>query len=239
MMAGTGPRAYPGSMPGARNSLVQWVQEPRDQGEIVRQYTKVDHRLERQDNIPGLIVDRLLQVAMSEPRGRGSSDRAPGDRDVAVPQQPSLSRPAMSWWRRAARVDRSGHRPRRVAEWLVKADNPCVYRGEAGRDPESVGGTGSARSSCSHVPGVGGERGPLNFPTTHRALRHRPRIQGRRRPPRIGEPCPLYAAVAVAAPLGEDRMGRSRPGAVALQDYGIPCGSMAAGSGCDRATRHL
>jgi acetolactate synthase I/II/III large subunit len=34
--AGTGPRAYPGSMLGARNRPVQWVQEPRDQGEIVR-----------------------------------------------------------------------------------------------------------------------------------------------------------------------------------------------------------
>ena len=43
--AGTGPRAYPGSMAGARNSAVQWVQEPRDQGAILRQYTKIDHRL--------------------------------------------------------------------------------------------------------------------------------------------------------------------------------------------------
>src|ERR1041384_4290374 len=66
--AGTGPRAYPGSMPGARDSAVQWVQEPRDQGEIVRQYTKLDHRMEHQDN-PGLMVSRLLQVAMSEPKG--------------------------------------------------------------------------------------------------------------------------------------------------------------------------
>jgi acetolactate synthase-1/2/3 large subunit len=68
MTAGTGPRAYPGSMMGARNRPVQWVQEPRDQGEIIRQYTKLDHRLEHQDN-PGLMVSRMLQVAMSEPQG--------------------------------------------------------------------------------------------------------------------------------------------------------------------------
>ena len=67
MMAGTGPRAFPDSMRGARGSGVQWVQEPRDQGEIVRQYTKMDHRMEHQDN-PGLMISRLLQVAMSEPR---------------------------------------------------------------------------------------------------------------------------------------------------------------------------
>src|SRR3984893_5512651 len=68
MTAGTGPRAFPDSMRGAREGNVQWIQEPRDQGEIVRQYTKIDHRLEHQDN-PGLMVSRLLQVAMSEPRG--------------------------------------------------------------------------------------------------------------------------------------------------------------------------
>ena len=44
--AGAGPRAYPGSMRGARSNSVQWVQEPRDQGEIVRQYTKIDFRLD-------------------------------------------------------------------------------------------------------------------------------------------------------------------------------------------------
>src|SRR5262249_8071404 len=46
--AGTAPRAYPGSMPGARDSSVQWVQEPREQAEILRQYTKMDHRMEWQ-----------------------------------------------------------------------------------------------------------------------------------------------------------------------------------------------
>src|SRR5687768_12471256 len=66
--AGNAPRAYPGTMPGARDGSVQWVQEPRDQGEILRQYTKLDHRMEYQDN-PGLMVSRLLQVATSEAKG--------------------------------------------------------------------------------------------------------------------------------------------------------------------------
>jgi acetolactate synthase-1/2/3 large subunit len=76
MTAGTGPRAFPGSMRGARGHIVQWVQEPRDQGEIVRQYTKLDHRLEHQDN-PGLLISRPLQVAMSEPRGSLAGLRGP------------------------------------------------------------------------------------------------------------------------------------------------------------------
>src|SRR5207248_415713 len=71
MTSGTGPRAYQGSMPGARDNAIQWVQEPRDQGEIVRQYTKADHRLEHQDN-PGLMVSRLLQIPVSDNRSANS-----------------------------------------------------------------------------------------------------------------------------------------------------------------------
>src|SRR5205823_12354683 len=59
MMAGTAPRALTGSMRGGREGAggVQYLQEPRDQGSIVRDYTKMDHRLEHQDN-PGFMVSR-------------------------------------------------------------------------------------------------------------------------------------------------------------------------------------
>ena len=80
MTAGTGPRAFPGSMRGAKAGGITWFQEPRDQGEIVRQYTKVDHRLEHQDN-PGLMVSRLLQMAMSEPMGPAY---------LAIPQETAM-----------------------------------------------------------------------------------------------------------------------------------------------------
>jgi acetolactate synthase-1/2/3 large subunit len=135
MTAGTGPRAFPGSMRGARGSSVQWVQEPRDQGEIVRQYTKLDHRLEHQDN-PGLMISRLLQVAMSEPRGPVY---------VSIPQETAmLPMPGMT---RFPTRDQLGlARPvwpdpadaRQIAAWLVQAENPVMYTTRAGRDPEAV-----------------------------------------------------------------------------------------------------
>src|SRR5262245_50849416 len=50
MMAGTGPRAFPGSMRGARGGGVQWVQEQRAKGGTVGQYTKLTHRLEHRAN---------------------------------------------------------------------------------------------------------------------------------------------------------------------------------------------
>ena len=128
--AGAGPRAYPGSMRGARTNTVQWVQEPRDQGEIVRQYTKIDHRLDHTDN-PGLIVSRLLQVAMSEPKGPVY---------MSVPQESAmLSLPgrtrfptrdelgvACSAWPRPVRCETR-------AEWQVHG-NPVVYVGKSGRN---------------------------------------------------------------------------------------------------------
>jgi acetolactate synthase-1/2/3 large subunit len=136
MMAGTGPRAFPGSMRGSReNAGVQWVQEPRDQGEIVRQYTKIDHRLEHQDN-PGFIVSRLLQVAMSEPRGPVY---------MAVPQETAfLSMPGTA--RFPTRDELGVARPvwpdpadaKTVAEWLIASDNPCIYSSKVGHEPTAV-----------------------------------------------------------------------------------------------------
>lgn len=68
MMSGYAPSALPGSRRGARDSYIQWFQQVRDQGEIVRQYTKWDHRLAAFD-APELVVARAIQVMMTPPRG--------------------------------------------------------------------------------------------------------------------------------------------------------------------------
>lgn len=134
MTAGTGPRAFPDSMRGARNGSIQWIQEPRDQGEIVRQYTKIDHRLEHQDN-PGSIVSRLLQVAMSEPKGPvymavpQETAMLPLPGTVRFPTRDQLGL-ARSAWPDPADA-------RTIAEWLVKAENPCIYATKVGHDPEA------------------------------------------------------------------------------------------------------
>lgn len=135
MTAGTGPRAYPGSMRGARGGSIQWVQEPRDQGEIVRQYTKADHRMEHEDN-PGLMVSRLLQMAMSEPRGpvylsipqETAMLSLPGSTRFPTRDQLGLARP----------VSPDPTDARQIAEWLVKSNNPVVFTTRVGRDPRAV-----------------------------------------------------------------------------------------------------
>jgi acetolactate synthase-1/2/3 large subunit len=162
--AGTGPRAYPGTMAGARNVPVQWVQEPRDQGGILRQYTKIDHRLEHQDN-PGLIVSRLLQVAMSEPKGpvylavprESAMLRLPGKTYFPTRDEMGIVRPA---WPDPADA-------RRAAQWLIEARNACIYVGTAGRNPEAVAEIVRLAELLA-LPVMDSERfDRLNFPTTH------------------------------------------------------------------------
>ena len=162
--AGAGPRAYPGSMRGARGNSVQWVQEPRDQGEIVRQYTKIDHRLDHTDN-PGLIVSRLLQVAMSEPRGpvymtvpqEAAMLPLPGKTRFPTRDELGIARPA---W-----PDPSD--AKRVAEWLVKAENPVVILGQSGRNSGSVEPLVRLAELLA-LPMMDSDRTmTMNFPTTH------------------------------------------------------------------------
>ena len=163
MTAGTGPRGFPGSMTGGRDSPVQWVQEPRDQGEIVRQYTKADHRLEHQDN-PGMMISRLLQVAMSEPKGpvyltvprETAMQRLPGVTRFPTRDEMGLARPA---WPDPADA-------RRAAEWLIKANNPLLCLAKSGRNPESVEHVVRLAELLA-LPVAEGHTDRLNFPTTH------------------------------------------------------------------------
>jgi acetolactate synthase-1/2/3 large subunit len=133
--AGTGPRAFPGSMRGARDNPIQWLQEPRDQGEIVRQFTKADHRMEHQDN-PGLMVSRLLQIAMSGPKGPVY---------LAIPRETAML-PLPGTTRFPTRDELGLARPswpdpddaKTIARWLVKAANPLIVTERLGQDPAAV-----------------------------------------------------------------------------------------------------
>lgn len=164
IMGGTGPRAFPGAMPGARDSLVQWHQEPRDQNGIVRDFTKADHRLEHQDN-PGLIVSRLLQIAMSEARGPVY---------LSIPRETAMLRtggashfPSCDQLGIARAVAPAPDDARDMARWLVKAENPCVFVERSGREPAAVEELVrlSEFLALPVMENSGADR--MNFPHTH------------------------------------------------------------------------
>jgi acetolactate synthase I/II/III large subunit len=164
LSAGTGPRAFPGSMRGARDQTIHWLQEPRDQGEIVRQYTKADHRMEHSDN-PGLMVSRLLQLAMSEPKGPVY---------LAIPREtaglpyPGVARfPTRDQLGVAVGTYPDPDHAKTIAEWLVKAQNPLVLAERLGRDSKAVDELVRLAELLALPVSEPGNPQVLNFPTTH------------------------------------------------------------------------
>ena len=162
--AGTGPRAFPGSMRGARDGSIQWLQEPRDQGEIVRQYTKADHRLEHQDN-PGLMVSRLLQIAASEPKGPVFLTIP---RETAMLTYPGTARfPTRDQLGVAQGTYPDPEHAKTIARWLVKSKNPLVMTERIGKDPLAVRELVRLAELLALPVAEPGNPQVLNFPKTH------------------------------------------------------------------------
>ncbi len=134
IMSGYPPSAEMGSVPGARSSYIQWYQQIRDQGELLRQYMRWDHKLASYDNA-GLVISRAVQVMTSEPRGPAY---------LALPREATM-RPIES-----ARFPLAEHlRPagtpagdraelRQAAAWLLEAEHPLICVGRYGDNPTGV-----------------------------------------------------------------------------------------------------
>jgi acetolactate synthase-1/2/3 large subunit len=160
----TGPRGFPDSMRGARNSPIQWLQEPRDQGEIMRQFTKADHRLEHIDN-PGLIVSRLLQIALSEPKGPVYLTMP---RETAMLPLPGKTRfPTVEQLGVARPVSPDLDDARTIANWLVKAENPLICTDRVTRDPQALEEIQRLAELLALPVAESDNSDRMNFPTTH------------------------------------------------------------------------
>lgn len=126
---------YPATERGTRTSPVFWRQQQWDQGEIVRQYVKWDHKLAPYDNASE-VVARALQVALSPPTGPAylavpaEVGRWRLERDVPLTSATDLG------------LARSGAGPddaiSEIADQLLKANRPLVVTDRAGRDPAAV-----------------------------------------------------------------------------------------------------
>ncbi len=173
MTAGAAPRAYPGSMRGARaDGPYYWLQEIPDQGGIVRQYVKWDHRLEMQDN-PGLIVSRALQVILSAPAGPAylAVPREVAMLPVSGARFPTLAQLGLPL---TPAADDDGLR--QLAHWLVESESPVIVSCRAGRDPAAV----PALVRLAELLAIPVRDGPpwtdrLNFPFDHPLHRSGPR----------------------------------------------------------------
>jgi acetolactate synthase-1/2/3 large subunit len=145
----------------SRNGNIHWGQESFDQGGMVREFVKWDYEL-RAGQPVGALVDRALDIAMSEPRGPVylclprevlADDAVPMRRDNvrplgAIPPAPSL----------AAIEEAAG--------LIAKADSPLIITSAMGRSVEAVAALG-AFSSAHAVPVLQIGATDLNLPTDH------------------------------------------------------------------------
>jgi acetolactate synthase-1/2/3 large subunit len=134
IMSGYPPSAEAGRVPGARNSYIQWYQQIRDQGELLRQYMRWDHKLAAYDNA-GLVISRAVQVMTSEPRGPAY---------LAVPRESAMTRtetarfPLADHLRPAGTPAADPAELRLAAQWLLEAENPLICVSRYGDNPAAV-----------------------------------------------------------------------------------------------------
>jgi acetolactate synthase-1/2/3 large subunit len=150
-------------MRGARDGSHFWVQQTPDQGGIVRQYMKWDHRLEYQDNA-GMVVSRALQIAQSEPRGPvylvlpreiaflpSDGERFPTAQQLGITRAPAPNPEGV----------------RELAERLVRARNPAIVVQRSGRNPKSVPALVALAEFLGTPVGEAAARSYQCFPMVH------------------------------------------------------------------------
>ncbi|HMG80973.1 MAG TPA: thiamine pyrophosphate-requiring protein [Xanthobacteraceae bacterium] len=160
LAAGRTPLTETGHV-GSRNRSIHWGQEAFDQGGMVREFTKWDYEL-RSGQPVAAIVDRALDIAMSEPRGpvyltlprEVLSDAATAPRRneerplgamAAVPSQEAIDA---------------------AADLLAGAQFPLVLTSALGRSPEAFAAFAALTEEFA-LPVAQGEPNDLNLPSNH------------------------------------------------------------------------
>lgn len=138
IMSGYPPSAEMGSVPGARSTYIQWYQQIRDQGELLRQYMRWDHKLASYDNA-GLVISRAVQVMTSEPRGPAYLALP---REAAMRPLESARFPLAEHLRPAGTPAGDRAELRQAAAWLLEAEHPLIC---AGRYGDNVAGVAALR----------------------------------------------------------------------------------------------
>lgn len=123
LVAGRTPYTEKGH-PASRNTIIQWAQEAKDQGAIVRPWTKWDYEVRYPEQIPGAVA-RAFQIAFSEPTGPVY---------LVIPREVSVDRASDSAVQMSPSVP--GPDPKSVilaAKMLEKSESPVIVTWRAGR----------------------------------------------------------------------------------------------------------
>jgi acetolactate synthase-1/2/3 large subunit len=145
----------------SRNRSIHWGQESFDQGGMVREYVKWDYEL-RNGQPVAAVVDRALDIAMSEPRGpvyltlpREVLTDAPSAprRDTVRPLGTLAPEPAWAAIEEAASL-------------IAGAEFPLIITSSVGRDPAAIEVLGHVAEQYA-LPVVQSEARDFNLPSSH------------------------------------------------------------------------
>jgi acetolactate synthase-1/2/3 large subunit len=158
VMAGRSPYSTDPSVPGHRDTPIQWPQEQPDQAAAMRAYGRWVMEVPRGREL-GRIVRRAFQVAQTEPRGPAY---------VMLPRESLMDPPAASRFRRLVPPRPPAPDPGGLAEVaaaLAGARRPVIVAGTAGRSPGAVAVL--ARIASLLGAPVIDQRDRLNLPLRH------------------------------------------------------------------------
>jgi acetolactate synthase-1/2/3 large subunit len=151
-----------GEVRGGRNLHIHWAQESFDQASMVREYVKWDYELRCFAQVEK-VVDRALNLAMSEPKGpvylslpREVLAEA-HDEFTYTPAGPRLY----------AKPGPDAEALRQAALLLKNAENPLVITSMVGKNPAAVGELVKLCESFAFPVTIPMSNLYLNFPTDH------------------------------------------------------------------------
>ena len=161
LAAGRTPITETGSI-ASRNRPIHWGQESFDQGGMVREFVKWDYELRAGQPVEA-VVDRALDIAMSEPRGPVYLTLP---REVLA--EPARARRAATRCARSARSRPSPRRrrSRKRRDLIAKAEFPLIITSAVGRAPAAVGELAALAEEFA-MPVVQAEARDMNLPTDH------------------------------------------------------------------------
>ena len=133
LMAGRAPFTSRGELPGSRDTYVHYIQEPFDQGSLVRPYVKWEYTLPS-GVITQEVLGRACSVMQSDPRGPVYLMLP---REVLAQSWPAeqVHRPL---FRALAAQDVADAALEPLAERLLQAEAPLLITAYAGRNPQAV-----------------------------------------------------------------------------------------------------
>lgn len=151
-----------GEVKGGRNLHIHWAQESFDQASMLREYVKWDYELRCFAQVEK-VVDRALNIAMSEPKGPVYLSLP---REVLAEEHKELSY-TPSGRRLYAKPGPDAEAVRSAAALLKEAENPLVITSMVGKNPAAVGELVKLCEALALPVTIPMSNLYLNFPTEH------------------------------------------------------------------------